>query len=127
MDTILDTILSWQFIIFGVAVSAVMFVIRTIVEYIMSACKMAVKDSKLWNELFLPILPVIIGTVGAFFFKTYPYPDGLTTNGDRIIFGLVAGLLSTLIYRIGKALLIKKIEALEATIPANLSDPGNKQ
>lgn len=69
----------------------------------------ASKESKLWNDLLMPILPVLLGAFGALLFKTYPYPDGLVTTGGRVIFGLVAGLLSTLFYRVIKALMIQRI------------------
>lgn len=120
MDPILQVLLSWQFILFGLAVAAIMYVIRTIVDYFIGL-KTNPKEIKLWNELFLPILPVLLGAFGADFFSAFPYPDGLTTKGDRIIFGLVAGLFSTLMYRVIKALLFQKIQgvaqAVGVTVP----------
>lgn len=84
----------------------------------------AAKESKLWNELLLPILPVVLGSVGALVFKTYPYPDNLTTSGSRFIFGLVAGLLSTLFYRVIKALLVQKIQiATQVINPTPVAPP----
>jgi uncharacterized membrane protein YedE/YeeE len=108
MDPILDILLSWQFILFGLAVAGVMYVLRILVEYFMQLAKKIPLKSKLWNEVLLPILPVIIGALGAVHFKSFPYPDSLVTRGDRIIFGLVAGLLSTLLYRVVKALLSQR-------------------
>lgn len=122
MDTILQTLFSWQFLIFGSAIAAVMFVIRKIIEYAMANWSPLAKESKLWNDLLLPILPVLLGAFGALVFKTYPYPDGLVTGGGRFIFGLVAGLLSTLIYRVTKAMITQKIK--EADPNANVvSEP----
>ena len=95
MDPTLQTLFSWQFLIFGLAVAALVFVIRTVVEFFDTA-----KKSKLWNALVLPILPVILGGVIGRFFISFPYPDGLTHKWDRVVFGLVAGLLSTLLYRL---------------------------
>lgn len=108
MDPILQTLFSWQFVIFSMAIAAIMFVLRTITEYIMSNCSATAKESKLWNDLLLPILPVLIGPTAAVLIKKFPYPDGLTTSSSRLIFGLVAGLLSTLLYRVFKALLMQK-------------------
>jgi uncharacterized membrane protein YedE/YeeE len=108
MDPIIDILLSWQFILFGLAVAGVMYVLRILVEYFMQLAKKIPLKSKLWNEVLLPILPVIIGALGAVHFKSFPYPDSLVTRGDRIIFGLVAGLLSTLLYRVVKALLSQR-------------------
>lgn len=109
MDPILQTLFSWQFVVFGLAIAAIVFVLRKIAEYILSAYNLNSKESKLWQDLILPILPVVLGAVAGFLFTTYPYPDGLTTSGSRVIFGLVAGLLSTLFYRLIKSLLMQKI------------------
>lgn len=108
MDPILQTLLSWQFVIFSMAIAAVMFVFRTLAEYAISNWKPAAKESKLWNDLLLPILPVVLGPTAAVLIKAFPYPDGLVTGSSRFIFGLVAGLLSTLLYRVFKALLLQK-------------------
>lgn len=121
MDAILQTFINWQFFMFGLAVAAVVYVFRKIIEFIISSMVPSSKVSwswKLWTDLLLPIAPVIFGVLGALVFKTYPYPNGLTTEGDRIIFGLVAGLLSTLFYRVVKALLVQKIQSI---LPSNIS------
>jgi hypothetical protein len=117
MDPILQVLLSWQFVLFSLAVAAVMYVFRIVVEYIFSFFKVDPKNPKWWNDLVLPILPVFIGAFGALHFQSFPYPDGLTTHGDRLIFGLVAGLLSTLLYRVFKALLYQKIQGLVQALP----------
>jgi hypothetical protein len=112
MDPILQTLLSWQFIIFGLSISAVIFVIRTIVEYLMSQYAAIAKESKLWNNLVLPILPIILGGLLGLFFKMFPYPDDLTLKWDRVMFGVVAGLLSTFLYGVIKSLLQQKIGSI---------------
>ncbi len=109
MDPILQTLLSWQFILFGLAISAVMFVIKTAVEYAMANWTAAAKESKLWNNLIQPILPILLGGAVGAVFRKFPYPDGLTLRWDRIMFGVVAGLLSTFMYRVIKGLLAQKI------------------
>lgn len=117
MDPILQVLLSWQFVLFSLAVAAVMYVFRIVGEYIMSLFKIDPKNPKWWNDLILPILPVFIGAFGALHINTFPYPDGLTSHGDRLIFGLVAGLLSTLLYRVFKALLYQKLQGLVQALP----------
>jgi hypothetical protein len=82
----------------------------------------AAKESKLWKELLLPILPVVMGGLGGFIFKTYPYPDGLTTTGSRFLFGLVAGLLSGLFYRVVKAMFIQRIQTALPNATLDSSD-----
>lgn len=110
MDTIFQALFSWQFLLFCLAIAAVLFVIRRVAEYAMANWKSAAKESKVWKELILPILPVFLGPVAAFFAKQYPYPDGLTSNSARVAFGLVAGLLSGLVYRVLKSMLTYKAE-----------------
>jgi hypothetical protein len=115
MDPILQVLLSWQFVFFGLAVATVMYVFRLIVEYLASVAKKDLTASNLWNHLVLPIMPIILGVVAAILLKTFPYPGftptaaGIVQRGDRIIFGLVAGTFSTLMYRTIKALFYQKI------------------
>jgi hypothetical protein len=114
MDPMLSMFLSWQFIVFGLAIAAVMFVVRTVVEYF-------VKNSKMWKDLILPILPVLIGGLSALLISSFPYPNELTSAGSRSVFGFVAGLLSGLMYRIIKSLLHQKLSASKNSenTPAN--------
>ncbi len=118
MDPILQTLLSWQFMLFGLAIAAVVFIVRTIVEYLIENYTPFAKETKLWNDLILPLLPVFLGPIGACLVKKFPYPDGLTDTDSRVIFGLVAGLLSTLLYRVVKALLLQKLDTSSAAAPA---------
>lgn len=123
MDPILQVLFSWQFILFALAVAAIMYVFRIVVEYIFESLHVDPKKPKWWNDLVLPILPVFIGTFGADFLTSFPYPNGLTTKGDRIIFGLVGGLLSTLVYRVFKALLYQKIQGFVQALPGAIPAP----
>lgn len=112
MDSILQMLLSWQFIVFGLAVAAIIFVLRQSIEYALNHwLKINVKSKKykIWSDLILPILPVLIGGLGGFIIKNYPYPSGLASISGRIAFGLVAGLMSGLLYRVIKSLLFSKI------------------
>lgn len=115
MDPILQILLSFPFVIFCLGIAAVVFVFRTFIEYLMTVSKLVAKEYKFWNDFFLPVSPVVIGSIIGFYFKSYPYPNGLTTDGDRIMFGLVAGLFSTLTYRVVKALLFQKIQEVLPT------------
>lgn len=112
MDPILQTLLSWQFILFSLSIVAVVLVIKTVVEYMMSVYAAAAKESKLWNKLILPILPIVWGGLLGLILRKFPYPDALIHAGDRVVFGLVAGLLSTFIYSVVKGLLGQKIGAM---------------
>lgn len=115
MDPILQVLLSWQFMLFGLAVAMVVYVLRLIVEYIASSFKYDLSKSKFWNDLALPIIPIALGLVGAWLLTTFPYPGftpnaaGVVARGDRLIFGLVSGGFSTVMYRVIKALLYQKL------------------
>lgn len=115
MDTVLQALLSWQFVLFALAIAALTFVIRKVVEFALDnpnipTGKMT-KEDRLWKELILPILPVVLGAVAGFLAKKYPFPDGLSNPSARIAFGLVAGLLSGLVYRVIKGTLAAKVIA----------------
>lgn len=116
MDAVLQALLSWQFVLFCLAISALVFVVRKFVEYAMENWISVAKESKFWKELILPILPITLGTVCALLAKKYPYPDGLTTISARVAFGLVAGLLSGLVYRVTKASLTSKLSSLISSL-----------
>jgi hypothetical protein len=105
----LTIICSPQFMLFGLAIASIILVIRAIVEYLLGLLKIDYSKNKLWNDVILPILPVGIGALWAMYLKTYPYPNNLISQGDRIIFGMVAGLLSGLTYRMVKSLMYQKV------------------
>lgn len=123
MDPILQVLLSWQFVLFGLAVAMVMYVFRLIIEYFATVLKKDLSASKLWNELVLPVAPILFGVLAAILVKNFPYPGftpdahGIVARGDRIIFGLVAGGFSTVMYRVIKSLLYQKI----VTVAQNLT------
>lgn len=99
--------LTWQFVMFSLFVAAIMFVLRTIVEFAIPKAK----TSALWNSLLLMILPVILGGFLGWIFKAYPYSTGLDTQLDHLAYGSVAGLLSTILFKVIKELLGSKITA----------------
>lgn len=111
MDNILQILMSWQFIIFSLGIVAITSIFRTLIEYLLANVKIMTNESKLWKDLILPVFPVVLGLVAGIVMKEYPYPTGISSRDSRIIFGLVAGLLSTLIYRIVKALFNQKLAA----------------
>ena len=126
MDNILQALLSWQFVLFALAIAAFTFVARKVVEFAIDSPSIPTgkmtKNDRFWTELVLPILPVVLGGGGGYLAKMYPFPDGITSASARIAFGLVAGLLSGLLYRIIKGILASKLAAI---VPAgNPEDPG---
>jgi hypothetical protein len=100
---------SWQFNLFGMSICAIMFVLRNIVEYIIGLFGKDPTKWKLWTDVLLPILPVFVGPTLGFCLQSFPYPNELVSNSDRILFGMVAGLLSGLIYRVVKSVVYEKL------------------
>lgn len=112
MDELLKIFLSWQFMIFCLGLAALGFVMRKIIEYAIldNPHVPGNKHSMIWRSLILPIAPVVSGALAGYFAKNYPYPDGLgSSEYGRISFGLVAGLLSGLVYRVVAELLKSKM------------------
>jgi len=117
MDASLQAILSYQFMLFCLAISAITYVITMIVEYSLNAHSIIPQENHVWSHLILPILPVILGSGIALLAKQYPYPAGITNVSGRFVFGLVSGLLATLVWRWVKAVITGKISALQPSEP----------
>lgn len=132
MDTILQAFLTWQFLFFCLAIGAVVFVIRQVVEYWMEngwplkQWAAANKDSRLWRGLLLPILPILLGQVGALLAKQYPYPEGFNSTSGRVVFGLVAGFTSGLVVRLFRSFLSDKVSEFKSNIQSRMAPKNNE-
>lgn len=128
MDTVIHAFLSWQFLFFCLAIGAVIFVIRQVVEYGMEnwwplkQWKAAHKEAKLWRGLILPILPILLGQVGALLAKSYPYPEGFSSTSGRVVFGLVAGFTSGLVVRLFRSFLSDKVSEFKNNIQYRMNN-----
>ena len=111
MDTVFQALISFQFVLFCLGVAAVTFVLRKGIEFfVLDNPKMpGTRASKFWNDFVLPVFPVVFGCLVGVFAKQYPYPENLTSTSGHVVFGLVAGLFSGLIYRVVKAFLASKL------------------
>jgi hypothetical protein len=63
-----------------------------------------------YSEQLMPVLPVIIGAVFAACAIHFVFPVGMAALSSRIVYGAVAGLLSSLVYRNVKSYLNSKQE-----------------
>ena len=129
MDTVLQAFLTWQFLFFCLAIGAVVFVIRQVVEYWMEngwplkQWAAANKDSKLWRGLLLPILPIFLGLAGGLLAKGYAYPEGFNSTSARVAFGLVAGFTSGIVVRLFNTFLSDKVSEFKSNIQNRMSPP----
>lgn len=107
MDSVLYALFSWNFLFFCLGIAALTFVARKLVEYfILDNPKLpGNKSSKLWQSLLLPIGPVCSGALIGLLASKYPYPQGIESISARVLFGLVAGFLSGLVYRVLKGMM----------------------
>lgn len=105
MDSAIQILLSWQFLMLCLGIAAVTFVFRKIFEYFIF--KYFAKIKTFWSEVLLPILPVITGGLVAEFAKQYPYPEDIQSDSGKVFFGLIAGMFSGIVYRIAKSYISK--------------------
>lgn len=54
---------------------------------------------RVWNEVVVPILPILIGGTLSFAVKTFVWPDfAVKTKLARVLYGCICGLFSAFIY-----------------------------
>lgn len=89
----LNEIFNAVFVLNSLAIFAVVFVIRKCSEYF------KVQKYRLWRELVLPVLPIIMGVC-------FSLIDNLSGNNNvSITMGLVSGLFSAHLYKIIKGII----------------------
>lgn len=108
MNNLFDIFFTWNFLLLSLSISAIIFVIRTIIE-----SKWNLKENNLWNNVIIPISPILIGLLFGIIAIGFPYPVEIVKISGRICFGLVAGLFSGYTFRIMKSLLLSKLQNKE--------------
>jgi len=105
LDSLVNAIVSQQFIYICLAVYVVTYFVRRLIE---GTWKVLVETGRvrqttlafrLWNEVCLPVLTIFVGGLMGLMAKTFVWPE--LTNGTRsgrIMFGAVCGLFSAFIY-----------------------------
>lgn len=122
MEQSLTELFSLPFIIICLVVAGITEVLRRITDFILDNPNIpASKNSKIWTKLILPTLPLPIGVLIVNYFPNIPFPTGWEGKGTRSLLGFVAGLLSTLVFRIAKEFLKDKINNYQASSKLNNS------
>lgn len=100
----------WQFILFSLGVFAITSIIRRLVDFALANWdkSRSKNKGKFWNDVVLPSLPGLLGALLGGLFKQYPYPPGITSLSARIVFGLAAGLLCGVVYRVVRSFITTK-------------------
>lgn len=122
MDNVLLALFTWQFILFCLMTFGITLIIRRITEYALANNKVIAKESKLWRDLILPLLPIFVGVVAGVLAKAFPYPVDMHAVSARVAWGLSAGLLSGLGYRVVSSFVTSFI--LSKMPGAQVSDPN---
>ena len=121
MDSVFQAFLSWQFLLLSLSVAAIVFITKTIVEYIMADLKIEPSKIKVWQNLILPLFPLGLGALVGFLATQFPFPDSVSASSARVAFGLVGGLFSGLVYRVMKSMLA---DSLKNVITSTVGDMG---
>jgi hypothetical protein len=107
----MDEILTWQTAFFTIGIFVVSLLVRRLLEAILPTLR---KDTPLtkaqlvWENFFLPSIPVFTGVALALIIRSFPYPKLLESIGSKILFGAVCGFFSSWSYRIVRSLVGKK-------------------
>jgi hypothetical protein len=102
--TIADTLLTWQTGLFALGIYFLTVLMRRTVE----AARPSLRDSKVWRDVLLPSLPVLLGLLVAAALPMYPYPEAINAQATRLFYGLTVGGGSGWLYKVIKALVVKQ-------------------
>lgn len=81
---------------------------------------------RIWAEVVVPILPILIGGALSFAAKTFVWPDfAIKTKLARVLYGCICGLFSAFIYNRIRGWLKSGVtpSAGDASEPSGLTDP----
>lgn len=101
---ILDTLLTLNNLIFCLFLALIVWIGRRLVEYIWKNSK----TNKVWNELALPMSPILLGAIIAPLVRMYPFPADFSSTSGRVLFGTVLGFISAHVFKIVKGMLKQK-------------------
>jgi multisubunit Na+/H+ antiporter MnhE subunit len=103
MDELIQTVINPQTLFICLAIYVITYTLRSFIDVILNILKSkgigGQLFDRLWNEIFLAILPIIVGGILGLMAKTFIWPD--ITNGTqwgRIFYGAICGLFSSFVY-----------------------------
>lgn len=95
LDALFQAFFSPQFLFICLGIFALTYVLRVVVQGLWKGAK----KNHYWNELVLPLSPIITGGLLGLAAKTFVWPDiASKTMLGRVLYGAVAGLLSAFVY-----------------------------
>ena len=110
MEPNFKDLFSLNTVVYCLAVWLIVLVIRGIVEkactFINSFVNFSDKSKKkflyVWEELILPVVPLVVGGIGALYFSALFPVAFVSPIAHRIIFGIVCGSFAGVVYRMAK-------------------------
>jgi membrane protein required for beta-lactamase induction len=116
MENVIGQLFTLPNLILCLMIWVLVWVQRRVVE---EAWKGA-KTNKWWNDLALPLAPLMNGAAIGAAIPQYPYPDEFKTFWARIFFAIVCGLISAHAYKI-----VKKVIQKESGDGSGPDDPAD--
>lgn len=93
-------LICWQFVLLSLAIAGMTYPIRLLIEYVVKSAK----SVSFWTDVVLPALPIGVGAIMACF-TSFPTPDMIASPIAHLCWGLVAGMFSSTMFRLTKAVL----------------------
>lgn len=91
----LEIFANWQTVLLSLCVYVASFGIRRIVE----TGWVLAKKNKWWNEVLLPLTPVVIGVIFGIFAKSFPWPLPVSESlSARVMYGVACGVCCGWLY-----------------------------
>jgi protein-S-isoprenylcysteine O-methyltransferase Ste14 len=119
---------NWQTLVLALGIFVITYIIRLSIQTFWRTWK----ENRVYNELVLHALPIVIALIIAIFAKKYPWPDAaLTTSASaRIFYSMFIGMACGIFYGRVRALIgmvnlgVKLPEAKDVVPDMPTSDEG---
>jgi hypothetical protein len=132
INSLASVIFNVQTIYFCLAIYVVTYLIRRVFEGTwgiivqQGEVKKGALPARIWAEVIVPILPILVGGGLSFAAKTFVWPDfSMKTKLARVLYGCICGLFSAFIYNRIRGWLKSKTDITvgDASEPTGLMDP----
>lgn len=123
IDNAISALFSWNLLLFALGINVITWILRTITEFVYPP----VVNALVYQKLFLPLSPALLGVVISIFAIHYAYPDNLSSFSGRAMFGLVAGSFASLAFQVVKGMFKEKIQAMKNQMNQTNGGNGNSQ
>ncbi len=125
LDTVFQTFVTWQTVLFCLGISLVTHVIRTVVETTWKGAR----SNDIWNEVGVRLGPIGTGAILALSSKTFPWPTVIASSKLGLVFyGGACGVASAYVYGAFRAWLTvaakSGFEPAKKMMPKKFPKPG---